>query len=399
MSDARSNHEIPEIGPAQHAARPLTRFQKLILGMATLLHMPWALAVAALGAHATNWPVAAICTLFLVAVSIWLFWGLARWIMDDAPRAALRVALLDMPYFVHLAGLVLGFVPALIALAFVALGRASATAVAWVYLGSYVMGLYGVCVRRSVFVVRELDAPIAALAPELSGLRMVHLSDLHIGGLMQRRQAMRWIRAANAAKPDLIVLTGDYVTSGVAFHADIAELLGALEAPLGVYASLGNHDYFGGGEPMITLLRERGVKVLRNQGEVIRRGSGMLYLAGVDDAWTRRADVELTLSGWQRHMPCVLLAHDPDLFVQAAAQGVSLTLSGHTHGGQIAVPFLARWLSLSHLAHRYHQGFYQRGESRLYVSPGLGTTGLPLRLGTVPTIAVHVLRLAPASAG
>jgi predicted MPP superfamily phosphohydrolase len=297
-----------------------------------------------------------------------------------------------MPYFVHLAALVLGFVPALVTLAAYGLGFATPNAIAWVYAVTYVLALYGVYVRRAHFVVRELDVPIANLAPELHGLRMAHLSDLHIGGLMQRRQAMRWIHAANAAKPDLIVLTGDYVTSGIAFHGDIAQLLGALEAPLGVYASLGNHDYFGGGEPMITLLREHGVKVLRNEGESIRRGNAGLHLAGADDVWTRRADMVKTLASWDRKEPCILLAHDPDLFVKAAEQGVHLTLSGHTHGGQIAVPFLARWLSLSHLAHRYHQGFYERGASRLYVSPGLGTTGLPLRIGTVPTIAVHVLR-------
>ncbi len=393
MTDFPTKVEIPEIGPASHVVRPMTRFQKLILIFALGLHLPWAFALVTLLRFRLSLEAAGLCTTLVVAGSVRLFWGRARWVMDDSPRPETRVALIEMPYFVHLAALVLGLLPAVVTLASFALGYATPLATVWAYAVSYGLALYGVYFRRLAFVVEDFEVPMTNLAPSLAGLRVVHLSDLHVGGLMQRRQAMRWIRAANAARPDLIVLTGDYVTSGVAFHGEIAQLVGALQAPLGVYASLGNHDYFGGGEPMITLLRERGVKVLRNEGESIRRGDdGSLHLAGADDVWTRRADMVKTLASWDRREPCVLLAHDPDLFVKAAEQGVQLTLSGHTHGGQIAVPFLSRWLSLSHLAHRYHQGFYQRGASRLYVSPGLGTTGLPIRLGTVPTIAVHVLR-------
>lgn len=384
-----------EIGPAEHVVRPMTRFQKVILAFAFLLHVPWAFtAVVVLLEMSVALGVALATVSVVLAVSIRLFWGRARWVMDDSPRSELRVALVDMPYFVHLAALVLAFLPALVTLGFFAFGRATPRTLGGLYLGAYVLAAYGVYVRRAAFSVREGDVRIPGLGSELDGLRMAHLSDLHIGGLTQRRRAMRWVEATNRAKPDLVVLTGDYVTSGVAFHETIAEVIGSLEAPLGVFASLGNHDYFGGGEPMITLLRERGVKVLRNEGEAIVRGSAGFYLAGADDVWTRRADVEKTLEAWDGEMPCVLLAHDPDLFVKAAARGVQLTLSGHTHAGQLAIPFLARWLSLSHVAHRFHHGFYRKGDAQLYVSPGLGTTGLPLRIGTVPTVAIHVLRAA-----
>lgn len=385
---------MTEIGPAEHVVRPMTRFQKAILGFALLLHLPWMLGLVLLLAPRFGTLAALGVVGAATAISLRLFWGRARWVMDDAPRPELRVALVDMPYFVHLAALALAFLPSLLVAALYALGRVSPAALAWVSACSYVLALYGVYVRRAHFVIREREVKVAGLPAEFEGLRMAHLSDLHIGGLMQKRRAMRWIDAANGAKPDLVVLTGDYVTSGVAFHEDIAEVIGTLSAPLGVFASLGNHDYFGGGEPMITLLRERGVKVLRNEGESISRGQASLFLAGADDVWTRRADVEKSLEAWDRIAPCILLAHDPDLFVQASARGVQLTLSGHTHAGQLAIPFLSRWLSLSHVAHRYHQGLYRRGSSQLYVSPGLGTTGLPLRIGTVPTIAIHVLRAA-----
>ena len=381
-----------EIGPAEHVVRPMTKFQKVILAFALLLHLPWAAALAHLVTPRFGHTPALAGVAVLTLVSLRVFWGRARWVMDDAPRNELHVELVDMPYFVHLAALVLGFVPALVVGALGLFGRVGPGALGWLYGGAYVLAAYGVYVRRAHFVVRERDVVIPGLPADLDGLRMAHLSDLHIGGLMQKRRAMRWIYATNRIAPDLVVLTGDYVTSGVAFHEDIAQVIGSLKAPLGVFASLGNHDYFGGGEPMITLLRERGVKVLRNQGELVERGSDRLFLGGADDVWTRRADVDKTLEDWDGTTPCILLAHDPDLFVKAAARGVQLTLSGHTHAGQLAIPFLSRWLSLSHVAHRFHQGFYQKGSSRLYVSPGLGTTGLPLRIGTVPTIAVHVLR-------
>lgn len=375
----------------------MTRFQKLILVFATLLHAPWSFWLVALLVPRLGVVVASAATVLVTLASLRLFWGRARWVMEDSPRSALRVALVDLPYFVHLAGLVLGFLPALSICALLALDVVSLRVLGVVYVGAYVLGLYGVYVRRLRFVVRDLDVTMANLPASFEGIRVAHLSDLHLGGMMTRELAMRWIDATNAAKPDLVVLTGDYVTSGVAFHEDIAQVIGALSAPLGVFASLGNHDYFGGGEPMITLLREKGVTVLRNQGVTIEREGARLHVAGVDDVWTRRADMDKTLSDWDGATPCILLAHDPDLFVPAAARNVQLTLSGHTHGGQLAIPFLARWLSLSHLAHRYHQGFYRKGDSTLYVSPGLGTTGLPLRIGTVPTVAMHVLRRASAA--
>ena len=378
-----------------HVERPMTRFQRVILGLALLLHLPWVFWLAHGVDRRMNLPtlIETMLLTALLALSMVLFWGRAKWVMDDVPREPWLVRLIDLPYFVHLAALVLAFVPALIGSVLLILHLVPASALGWIYGGCYALAAYGVLWRRLHFVVREGDVTMPGLPAELDGLRVAHLSDLHLGGMLSRARALRWIDATHAAKPDLVVLTGDYVTSGVAFHEDITYVIGELRAPLGVFASLGNHDYFGGGEPMITLLRERGVRVLRNQGVAIERGGGSMYLAATDDVWTQRADLDQTLAGWDpQKMPCLLLAHDPDLFVPAAQRGVQLTLSGHTHGGQLAIPFFARWLSLSHFAHRFHLGFYRRDAATLYVSPGLGTTGLPLRIGTTPTIAIHVLR-------
>jgi predicted MPP superfamily phosphohydrolase len=144
----------------------------------------------------------------------------------------------------------------------------------------------------------------------------------------------------------------------------------------------------------VSLLEGRGVQVLRNRGVVLERDGGQLFLAGIDDTWTKRADLERALAERPEGMPTVLLAHDPERFLQAARRHVQLVLSGHTHGGQIAMPFFARYINASKLAHRYHIGLYKDGDATLYVHPGLGTTGPPMRLGVAPAIALVTLRAA-----
>jgi predicted MPP superfamily phosphohydrolase len=164
---------------------------------------------------------------------------------------------------------------------------------------------------------------------------------------------------------------------------------------------LGNHDYFGEGEPLISLLRGGGVTVLRNEHRTIARGDDRLVVAGVDDTYTRRADIARALEGSEAGLPVVALAHDPQLFEALARRGVALVLSGHTHWGQLALPFAAERVNLSGLSYRYHAGLYSSGASTLYVHPGLGTTGPPVRLGAPPEITVLRLRRAeaPSSTG
>jgi predicted MPP superfamily phosphohydrolase len=262
----------------------------------------------------------------------------------------------------------------------------------WTYLSGLVIAAYGVLVRRRWFRVVERELRVPGLDPRLDGLRVAHLSDLHVGTHTPRAWAVRWSRAANARGADVAVVTGDMVTSGVAFHEDIADAVAELRAPLGVFVSMGNHDYFGEGEPLVSLLRARDVKVLRNEGQLVERGGVGLWLAAIDDTWTGRDDVERAMRDRPEGATTVLLAHDPDSFDEAADAGADLVLSGHTHAGQIAIPFLPRRLSLANLAHRYVVGFYRRGRSTLFVHPGLGTTGPPIRIGAAPEVTILVLR-------
>ena len=409
MTASTAEGGVEPVAPRAHRRR--ARMSRFLLGLfaaTVVVHVPVGLGVAELFRRIGSYPGSAWAPAWLVG-SVWallgtsLFLGRARAGMPDRKRHAAIVRLVDVPYFVHWCAAVWAFIPSLIA-TLVALfvdavrGMPVHLPMGW-YMGSYLSGLavcgYGILVRRRWFRVVEREVPVPGLDPRFDGLRIAHLSDLHIGTLTPRAWGLAWSRAANLCAPDLAVVTGDMITSGTEYHIEVAEVLGELRAKLGVFASMGNHDYFGEGEPLISLLRARNVRVLRNEGVAVARGGATLWLAAIDDTWTRRDDLDRALRGRPEGATVVLLAHDPDRFDQAADAGVEVVLSGHTHGGQIAVPFAARALGLANLAHRYRLGFYRRGRSTLYVSPGLGTTGPPLRLGAAPEVTVLVLRAGP----
>jgi len=249
--------------------------------------------------------------------------------------------------------------------------------------------------RRTPRIVAQRIA-IVDLPPELEGYRIAQLSDLHCGPFTPRERVRRWVARANSLGADLIAVTGDLITSGEEYVTAVATELGGLRAPDGVLGCMGNHDYFTDGDQLAAALERHGMTVLRNRGLTIARGAARLYVAGVDDTWTKRQDMPAALRARPAGAPVVLLAHDPSLFVEAASHGVDLTLSGHTHGGQIAVPGATRRLNLARIITPYTAGFFHEGRSTLHVSRGLGTTGPPVRLGARPEIALLELRRAGA---
>jgi len=381
----------------------MTRFRRFLLGITTLCHLPFVVGLAEV-ARRLGAPelLAWLGALLAGAVGVYLFLGRAEKIANDAPRSFVPTFLFDVPYYVHWCACVFCLVPSIV----YALGAPLVDAIRGTPIGlsggffmwTYALGLlvcgYGVTFRRWFFVTRRVDIRVRGLDPRLDGYRIVHLSDLHIGALTPAWWAKRWIVRANAEKPDAVAVTGDLVTSGVAFHEAIADVLGELRARDGVFCAMGNHDYFGEGEPLISLIRSRGPKVLRNEGVTVEHNGARLYIAAIDDTWTRRADLDRALAEQPENVATVMLAHDPDKFPQIAERDVQLVLSGHTHGGQIAVPFLARWINASKLAHHFHIGVYEEKGSTLYVHPGLGTTGPPIRLGVAPAVVVLTLRAA-----
>jgi len=389
---------------ARRRAR-VSRFLRVLIVATAAVHIPVALGVAELvrrlGPRVGGVPPGLVgCAWALLGAS--MFVGRARAGMPDRRRHAGIVHFVDIPYFIHWCAAVWAFIPSAIATIVAPLVEAArGTSVhlpmgvyMWAYLSGIAVCGYGTLVRRRWFRVVERDLPVPGLDPRLDGLRIAQLSDLHVGTLTPKAWGLAWAKAANRRAPDLAVVTGDMITSGTEYHDDVAEVVGALRAKFGVFVSMGNHDYFGEGEPLISHLRRRNVRVLRNEGVAVERDGATLWLTAIDDTWTRRDDLERALRERPGGAATVLLAHDPDRFEQAAEAGVDVVLSGHTHGGQIALPFAARAVGLASFTHRYRLGIYRRERSMLHVSPGLGTTGPPLRLGVAPEVTILVLRSA-----
>ena len=260
------------------------------------------------------------------------------------------------------------------------------------FLGSLAYAAYVILWRRRKIRVDRVTVPLRNLPEDYEGYRIVQMTDLHCGRFVPGSFIARWVEQVNALAPDLIVLTGDYIAAGTQYIQELADALSGLSAPDGVVAVLGNHDYFGDSERLVLALKGAGIEVLRNQGRVLNPYKSPLFLAGVDDTWTDRANMKLALAERPQGVPTLLLAHDPSLFPEAVQNRVDLTLSGHTHGGQVAFPIASRTLNPSRLYHRFVAGLYQMGSSTLYVSRGAGTTALPVRLNVPGEVSEITLR-------
>ncbi len=250
-------------------------------------------------------------------------------------------------------------------------------------------------------VTRQLDVHMPRLPAAFDGLRVVQLSDLHIGPHTSRRFLTNVANAVREATPDLIVMTGDQVDDFADDVAPFARALGDLRAPLGVYAIAGNHDVYAGWPSVARGLRAIGINVLVNDSVALDRNGSRLWLAGTGDpaaAGGRGAsrhpaapDLARTLRDVPSHEPVIVLAHNPALWPGLAERGVDLTLSGHTHYGQLAMP--KRNWSLASSFLELSMGVHQRGRALLYINPGTNYWGIPFRLGTPPEVTVLTLRV------
>ncbi len=329
--------------------------------------------------------------------------GLALWIgtslrfhriMGDPERPRWLVRWVDEPIFWLWGGSMFALPPFVLLLPAVLFSSLGLTDVATACLGlGIALSGWGLWVRRRWVKVRTIEVALAGLPAAFDGYRLVHLSDLHIGSYDPEATGLGWARTANALGADLALVTGDLVTSGTKYYEAAAEVVGALRAKDGTIATLGNHDQWDD-EALAEQLTKRGVRVLRNEWVGVERDSETLVIAGVDDLWTEKADLEKTLADRPASSTTVLLAHYPDFFREVTEKRVALTLSGHTHGGQFGVPFLSDRLNLARALGHRPRGLFREGESVLYVNAGLGTTGPPIRLGIPPEIVLMVLRAA-----
>jgi len=266
---------------------------------------------------------------------------------------------------------------------------------AFVVVGALAASLYALVLALRPPALRAIELPLPDLPGELDGFRIVQLSDLHIGPLRGRRFATALVARVNARRADLVAVTGDLVDGRVERLASEVSPLAGLESRHGTFFVSGNHEYFSRIDPWLAVVRDLGWRVLRNERVTIRHGEAGLDVAGVDDHLAHHyghghgQDVAAALDGRDLAQPVILLAHHPNAFDEACELGVSLQLSGHTHGGQIW-PF--RYLV--RLSTPYVAGVFRRGRSTLYVSRGTGFWGPPMRLFHPGEITEITLRAA-----
>jgi predicted MPP superfamily phosphohydrolase len=257
---------------------------------------------------------------------------------------------------------------------------------------------YGAGQRR--VWINHFDVEMARLDPRFDGLRIVQISDIHLGQYMDEHAIARHVERVNALSPDVIFITGD-VTDGLDHAPRTFPVLGELHAPLGVFVILGNHDVYTGADGVERALgRWTRFAVLRDRTASIEREGAHIHIIGLDDRgmdWARGVphclELDRLFTSLPPDAPVVLLSHRPDLFPQAARLGIQLVLAGHTDGGQFAIPWTkGRVATLAHFMTRYPRGTYRRQRSILHVNLGLGVTGQPVRVASPREITCLTLR-------
>jgi uncharacterized protein len=244
-------------------------------------------------------------------------------------------------------------------------------------------------VRRNQFRVSEVAVPIRGLPRDLHGLRIVQITDIHLSPFLSEREFSAAIDMANETRANIALVTGDLITRpGDPLDACLRQLA-RLRAEAGVLGCLGNHEIFANTENYVTEQgRRMGIDFLRHRARQLRFGNAAINFVGVDyqrmHTLYLRGTEQLIVPGAVN----VMLSHNPDVFPVAAAQGYHMTIAGHTHGGQVDVEILHQHIDVARYFTPFVQGLYRRGDASVYVSNGLGTIGVPVRLGAPPEVSV-----------
>ena len=266
----------------------------------------------------------------------------------------------------------------------------------------FVAGAYGLLWGRLNLQITKQPIRLVKLPRAFHGFRIAQLSDIHVGPFMSEDEIRKYVRITNDLKPDLIVLTGDFVTWDASTAPAVVNALSGLKARLGVFGSLGNHDAWADAEDLLAdLFARTGIKILRQERAPIQAGNDSFNLMGLDFTNSRI----MSVGGW--HLSSrklegveslmvprtanILLSHNPDSFDRAAQLGVDLSLAGHTHGGQLALEFISPEIAPSRIVTPYVAGWFQRPGGQLYVNRGIGTIAAPMRVGAPPEITVFEL--------
>jgi predicted MPP superfamily phosphohydrolase len=247
----------------------------------------------------------------------------------------------------------------------------------------FVFSGYGAAYAGRAWEVKEIALPFGR------SLRVIQLTDIHAGLFMTRHDMKRYADQVIALKPDLFVLTGDYITNSIAFLPECLEQMARIEARYGTFATLGNHDHWYARPGDLTaLFRQYRIPLLRNTHRIIETAEGPFAVAGIDDLHAGHPDLQAALHGIAPGVPTILLSHRPEIFPEAAERGIALTLAGHYHGGQIKLNLPKRTISFAHFRTSYPEGLFRLDDSSLYVSSGIGTSLTPIRLNARPEVTL-----------
>jgi hypothetical protein len=269
----------------------------------------------------------------------------------------------------------------------------------WILAGIPFFGVIDGAIRTTTnHKVTPIDIHLAKLSQKLNGFRIVQISDLHAGSILSNKSIIELSFIIDSLKPDIITITGDFVNFSPDELDRILPLLRNFRTQHGVYACLGNHDRYmtmAEHETLVNKIRDCGIDLLINQNKSIEIAGEKIQIAGIDNSsyGTQYGDINKTVSGLQEYLPTVLLCHDPNQWddIREKCRFIDLTLSGHTHGGQIALNIFNNDYSVAKVLYKYNSGLYKSDEQYLYINRGIGTIGPPLRIGIEPEITLITL--------
>lgn len=251
---------------------------------------------------------------------------------------------------------------------------------------------YGALKTARDYRIERVTIPFPGLPSGLDGFTIAQLSDIHAGIYMTEKEMQKILEMVNPLHPQMVALTGDFVDSRAEEIGPVAKVFSQLKTDYGTFGCMGNHDVFDNYSVLSKTMKESGITMLDNGNRILRVNGDELSVLGVADG--RFAQLDPAMKGIDPDSFKILLAHRPSFFEHAKTAKINLQVSGHTHGGQIALNLFGIPLNPVHLFHKYAQGLYQEGKSNLYVNSGVGMVFAPVRLSVPPEITLITLKKA-----
>ena len=253
-------------------------------------------------------------------------------------------------------------------------------------------GVDAFCIEPHWFKVTEHTVCIPKLPSAWDGVRIAHITDIHLGQYTSYDQIRDIVDISNAQNPDIVVLTGDYITKSKTPLGPLVEAFRSLQAKLGKFAVLGNHDYNNSTQAIINHAKSAGIEMMRNEHRFITKQGSPICIAGVEDLWTKRIDASKSLKGVRKNIPTILLCHNPDYAEMLPDDvNIDLMICGHTHGGQVKIPFCdAPVLPIRHK--KYAEGLVKGPRCPVFISRGLGMVGIKVRFNCRPELPIITLK-------